>query len=83
MNRYFIKIAKRHGALERLLENVRGEGCDIVELSAKRSLDESVFFVRMGVRETSGPETLLDRLAGLDEISQVELEGEPRPSVTR
>lgn len=74
MTQYFIKLAKKQGSLQRLLENVHEQGADIVELTAKRSLDESIFYVKMSLRDETEPQGLEQMLTSLAEVSQVERE---------
>ena len=76
MTQYFIKLAKKQGSLQRLLENVHEQGGDIVELTAKRSLDESIFYVKMSLRDETEPQGLEEMLTSLAEVSQVERETE-------
>jgi acetolactate synthase regulatory subunit len=74
MKSYFITMANVHGSLERLLAAVHEKGCDVVEISARRSLDETIFFVRLTLRSAGDTPNLTDTLASMSEIKQVELE---------
>ena len=75
---YFIKMAHSGEGLERLLARVRNCGCTVTEMSARSSLDDSLYFVRLGVesdeRATPGVEMLTNELAGLVDVRRVECE---------
>lgn len=71
----FVKMKRADGALERLLRTVRDRGLEIVEMSARRSLDNSFYFVRISVQGSSSSELLREDIAALNEIRQVEIDG--------
>ena len=70
----FIKMSREEGALERLLEKVRCGGCEIVDMTARRSLDNTFFFVRLGVEGTTETESLRDELNSLNDVLHLDVE---------
>ena len=70
----FIKMAKEDSSLERLLGALRGKGCDVMEFSARQSLDNSLFFVRVRISGQGAGEAIERDIAALKSIRQVERE---------
>lgn len=69
----FIKMERVEHSLENVLERVRECGGTISELSARTSLDDSFFFVRLSLNGSGSPEHIRDELARLGSIRQVDL----------
>lgn len=71
----FVKMERSEGSIERLLKSVHDRGLEIVEMSARRSLDNSFYFVRMSLQGMGSPEMLRNDIAALSTICQVEIDG--------
>lgn len=69
----FIKMQRDEESLERLLGTIRDKGCELVEMSAKRSLDNSYFFVHMSISGNGASEKIEHDLAALKDVSQIEV----------
>lgn len=75
MNRMvYIKMKREGDSLERVLGTIRERGCEVVEMTARCSLDESCYFVRMSLEGNGSTDILRDRLSAVDEVRQVEIE---------
>ncbi len=70
----FIKMIRDDNSLERLLSTVRSTGCEVLEMSARSSLDNSCFFVHMSIQGNGSSEGIERELAGVSGIRQVEVE---------
>jgi acetolactate synthase regulatory subunit len=70
----FIKMSRAEGALEKLLERVRERDCHVVEMTAKCSLDNAFFFIRMFIDGSGSADTLRYELSSLDEVQQLDIE---------
>ena len=69
----FIKMIRDDNSLERLLSTVRLKGCEVLEMSACRSLDSSCYFVRMSIQGNGSSEGIEHELSGVNGIRQVEV----------
>ena len=74
MNQLFIKMKRVDDSLERLLETVRGRGCEVLEMTARRSLDQSFFFIRLSLQGNGTVKHLKKDLAAMESIRDVEIE---------
>ena len=71
---FFMKVNRSDNSLEHVLEKIRTFGAQVEEFTARCSLDNTFFFVRLTIQASGSPELLRSELSSLQDIRDIEVE---------
>ncbi len=72
-SKLLVKMQNGEGSLERVIAKVRENHFQVRNLSARLSLDESLFFLTLEVEGQEPTATLTSTIGALDEVKAIEI----------